>query len=495
MSEFFLELFSEEIPSSLQKNLREDLLDSFNKLFNEKFVSFKKSSSYSTPNRMILVFEGLPKQVVLKSEEIKGPNINAPEIALEGFIRSNDISKKDLFKKKIDKGEFYFFKTKPTKLNTHELLEESIPLILQKIQWKKSMRWGEFDLNWGRPLKSILAIFDRKKLTFSFHHLVSSDTTFVDKEFEDNKKTFVDFKDYVNFFKKVNIVIDHKQRKNLIEKKFNEISNKKNIKIENNLKLLDEVVDLTDQPNVIVCEFDRKFLNIPKEILIITMQYHQKYFPTFDQKGNITNEFLVITNKQDKKGFIKLGNERVVEARLSDAEFFWEKDKSQNLVKRVSKLKSMNYFNGLGTYFDKVQRMRKLGGMLSDELLISKEKVELSASICKVDLVSELVGEFPELQGIMGGYFANEQGFEKEISLAISEQYLPIGLNSKVPKKPYSIALSLADKIDTLVGFFGINQKPTSSKDPFALRRLALGIIKIIIENKKDFKIRDLISY
>ena len=495
MSEFFLELFSEEIPSSLQKNLREDLLDSFNKLFNEKFVSFKKSSSYSTPNRMILVFEGLPKQVVLKSEEIKGPNINAPEIALEGFIRSNDISKKDLFKKKIDKGEFYFFKTKPTKLNTHELLEESIPLILQKIQWKKSMRWGEFDLNWGRPLKSILAIFDRKKLTFSFHHLVSSDTTFADKEFEDNKKTFVDFKDYVNFFKKVNIVIDHKQRKNLIEKKFNEISNKKNIKIENNSKLLDEVVDLTDQPNVIVCEFDRKFLNIPKEILIITMQYHQKYFPIFDQKGNITNEFLVITNKQDKKGFIKLGNERVVEARLSDAEFFWEKDKSQNLVKRVSKLKSMNYFNGLGTYFDKVQRMRKLGGMLSDELLISKEKVELSASICKVDLVSELVGEFPELQGIMGGYFANEQGFEKEISLAISEQYLPIGLNSKVPKKPYSIALSLADKIDTLVGFFGINQKPTSSKDPFALRRLALGIIKIIIENKKDFKIRDLISY
>ena len=495
MSEFFLELFSEEIPSSLQKNLREDLLDSFNKLFNEKFISFKKSSSYSTPNRLIIVFEGLQKQVVLKSEEIKGPNINAPKIALEGFMRSNNISKKDLFKKKIDKGEFYFFKTKPTKLNTHELLEESIPLKLQKIQWKKSMKWGEFDLNWGRPLKSILAVFDKKKLTFSFHHLVSSDTTFVDKEFEDNKKKFIDFKNYINFFKKINIIIDQNQRKNLIEKKFNEISNKKNIKIENNSKLLDEVVDLTDQPNVIICEFDRKFLNIPKEILIITMQHHQKYFPTFDQKGNITNEFLVITNKQDKKGFIKLGNERVVEARLSDAEFFWEKDKSQNLVKRVSKLKSMNYFKGLGTYFDKVQRMRKLGGMLSDELLISKEKVELSASICKVDLVSELVGEFPELQGIMGGYFANEQGFEKEISLAISEQYLPIGLNSKVPKKPYSIALSLADKIDTLVGFFGINQKPTSSKDPFALRRLALGIIKIIIENKKDFKIRDLISY
>ena len=495
MSEFFLELFSEEIPSSLQKNLREGLLDSFNKLFSEKFISFKKSSSYSTPNRLIIVFEGLQKQVVLKSEEIKGPNINAPEIALEGFMRSNNISKKDLFKKETDKGEFYFFKTKLKKLNTHDLLEEFVPLILQKIQWRKSMKWGEFDLNWGRPLKSILAVFDKKKLNFNFYHLISSNLTFIDKEFEEKKKIFTDFKEYVNFFKKINIIIDQKQRKDLIERKLNEILNKKNIKIENNPKLLDEIVDLTDRPNVIICEFDRKFLNIPKEILIITMQHHQKYFPTFDKKGNITNEFLVVTNRQDKKGFIKLGNERVVEARLTDAEFFWQKDKSKNLVKRVSKLKSMNYFKGLGTYFDKVQRMRKLGGMLSDELLISKEKVELSASICKVDLISELVGEFPELQGVMGGYFADEQGFDKDVSLAISEQYLPAGLNSKIPKKPYSIALSLADKIDTLVGFFGINQKPTSSKDPLALRRLALGVVKTIITNKKDFKVKDLISY
>ena len=495
MSEFFLELFSEEIPSSLQKNLREDLLDNFNKFFNEKFINFKRSSSYSTPNRLIILFEGLQRQVVLKSEETKGPNINAPEVALDGFLRSNNISTNDLFKKKTDKGEFYFFKTKSKKLNTHTLLEQSIPVLLKKIQWKKSMKWGEFDLNWGRPLKSILAIFDKKKLNFKFFHLASSNMSFVDKEFEENKKIFFNFKDYSNFFKKKNIIIDQNQRKDLIEKKINEILEKKNIKTKDNPKLLDEIVNLTDQPNIIICEFDRKFLNIPREILIITMQHHQKYFPTFDKKGNITNEFLVVINNQDKKGFIKLGNERVVEARLSDAEFFWDKDKSKNLIKRVSKLKSMNYFKGLGTYFDKVQRMRKLGGMLSDELLISKEKVELSASICKVDLVSELVGEFPELQGIMGGYFAEAQGFEKDISLAISEQYLPAGLNTKVPKKPYSIALSLADKIDTLVGFFGINQKPTSSKDPFALRRLALGIIKTIIYNKKDFKLRDLINY
>ena len=225
------------------------------------------------------------------------------------------------------------------------------------------------------------------------------------------------------------------------------------------------------------------------------METHQKYFPTFNDKNEITNEFLIVANKKDLNGLIKIGNQRVVEARLSDAEFFWNKDKNQNLVKKVSELKSMNFFKGLGTYFDKVQRMRKLGGMISDELLISKEKVELSASICKTDLTSDLVNEFPELQGLMGGYFSAYQGFDKDISLAVTEQYLPIGLNSKVPKKAFSVALSITDKIDTMVGFFGINEKPTSSKDPLALRRTALGIIRTVIENKKDLKLNDIIKY
>jgi len=495
MSEFFLELFSEEIPAGLQKNLRENLLKSFNDFFDEKFISFKRSSSYSTPNRLVILFEGLQKQTILKSEEIKGPSTKAPDLAIEGFIRSNQILKQNLYEKETEKGNFFFFKTKSKKLYTHELLEEFVPKILNKIQWKKSMRWGDFSLNWGRPLKSILAIFNKKTLIFKFHHIQSSNLTFVDKDFEEKKIKFSDFKKYKNFFKKKQIIIDPVERKKIIEKKFHLLLKKKNIVIEQNPELLEEVVDLIDQPNVLVCQFDKKFLKIPKEILIITMQYHQKYFPTFDNKGGITNEFLVVSNKKDLKGLIKLGNERVVEARLTDAKFFWQKDKSQNLVKQVSNLKSMNYFKGLGSYFDKVQRMRKLGGMLSDELLISKEKVELSASISKVDLLSELVGEFPELQGIMGGYFSEAQGFDKDVALSISEQYLPSGSGSRVPKKPFSIALALSDKIDTLVGFFGINQKPTSSKDPFALRRLTLGVIRIIVENKNHIKIRDLINY
>jgi len=495
MSEFFLELFSEEIPASLQKNSRIIFLNSFQKLFDEKNMIYKKSISYSTPNRLVISFEGLAKQTIQKAEEIKGPSGNAPEIAIDGFLRSNQINRKNLFKKVIEKGEFYFFKKPSRKINTIDLLQEQTPLILDKIQWKKSMRWGNFNLYWARPLKSILAVFNQKNLSFKFHHLSSSNTTFTDKEFEDKKKVFKDFKSYKIFFYQSGIIIDHNLRKEFIEKELQKVCNKKNITIKKNNNLLDEVTGLVEKPNILLCKFDENFLNIPKEVLIITMQFHQRYFPTFDQKGNITNEFLVVANNKDIKGLIKLGNERVVNARLNDAQFFWEKNKSQNLVKQVSNLKTVNYFKGLGSYFDKIQRMKKLGGMISDELLISKEKVELSASICKVDLTSDLVGEFPELQGILGGYFAESQGFDKDICSAMSEHYLPSGLDSKTPKKPFSIALALTDKIDTLVGFFGINQKPTSSKDPYALRRAALGVIRLIVDNKKEFKLKDLINY
>ena len=495
MSEFFLELFSEETPSSLQKDLRKDLLESFRRLFNEKLIPFKKSASYSTPNRAVIIFEGLQKEVILKSQEIKGPNISSPEVALKGFMNSNNILLKDLYKKNTEKGEFYFFKTKLKKLLTHNILEEFTPKILDKIQWKKSMKWGEFDLNWGRPLKSLLAVYNNKKLVFNFYHLVSSNSTFIDKEFEEKKKIFYNYESYEKFFQKEGITINQNKRKEIIENKINKILKKKNLKINDNTKLLEEVVNLTDKPHILECKFDRKFLSIPTEILVLTMQSHQKYFPLFSKKGEITNEFLVVANNKDIHGLIQIGNERVVEARLNDAEFFWIKDKSQNLVKKVSELKSMNFFKGLGTYFDKVQRMRKLGGLISDELLISKEKVELSASICKTDLVSDIVGEFPELQGIMGGYISKAQGLDKDIVDAIKEQYLPIGLFSAIPKKPYSITLSLADRIDTLVGFFGVNEKPSSSKDPYALRRVSLGIIRIIIENKKDFRLNDLVTY
>ena len=420
MAEFFLELFSEEIPAGLQKDLRNKLLEEFQNFFLEKSIKSKKCFSLSTPNRLIIVFENLDKQIKIASEKIRGPKTSAPEEALEGFIRSNNIEKKDLFKNETEKGEFYFYKTKSKSLKTSDLLIEFIPKLLENYQWKNSMNWGEFDLSWGRPLKSILAVFDRKTLNFEFHHLSSSNSTYTDKDFEEKKKTFADFRSYEKYFKKQGSLVDQDKRKEFIKREFSKILNKRKLTIKDNPRLFDEVINIVDNPNVLLCRFNKRFLSIPKEILILTMQSHQKYFPTFDNNGLITNEFLIVSNKKDQKGLIKTGNERVIEARLSDAEFFWNKDKTQNLVKKISALRLMNFFKGLGTYFDKVQRLRKLGGIISDELLISKEKVELSASICKTDLTSDLVGEFPELQGIMGGYFALHQGFDRDVSLAIT---------------------------------------------------------------------------
>ena len=496
MPDLFIELFSEEIPSNLQKNARNNLLQNFKDFFErEKIIHKSEGKVFSTPNRLIILFDRIDTEIHRKSEYIRGPNINAPEKALDGFVKSNKIEKKNIFEKQTEKGKFYFFKKPAKKIQTIDLLNKNIPDLLRKIYWKKSMKWGDFDLYWGRPLKSILAIFGNIKLNFKFHHLHSSNSTFLDKEFEEKTKVFSSYKLYESYFKKSGIIIDHNKRKKFIEKKLSKISKNKSLEIKINDKLLDEVTNIVESPKILNCKFDQKFLKIPKEILIITMQHHQKYFPTFDKKNNLTNNFLVVANTKDLKGFIKLGNERVVEARLNDAQFFWQKNKSKSLVKQVSKLKKINYFKGLGTYFDKIQRMRKLSSLISDELLISKEKIEIASSICKVDLLSDLVGEFPELQGVMGGYFATAQGFDKDICLAISEHYLPTSLENRIPKKSYSIALSLTDKLDTLVGFFGIELKPSSSKDPYALRRSAIGLIRLLLENGKEFKIRDLINY
>ncbi len=496
MSEFFLELFSEEIPSRLQINARHELTQIFKKFFDDNEIIVKgKINIYSTPNRLIVHINKISKDVIKKAEEIRGPNINAPEKALEGFLKSNKISKEKVFKKSTEKGIFYFYNKPSQKIKTYDLLKESIASLLLKISWKKSMKWGNHDLYWGRPLKSILALFDKKIIEFKLNHLHSSNKTFTDKDLEDEVKNFDDFKSYIKFFKQKGVTIDQDKRKEFIIKEINKATNQKKIHIKVNEKLLDEIINIVEKPKILVCEFNKKFLEIPQEILIITMQHHQKYFPTFDSKNKITNNFIVVADCKDKKGLVKLGNQNVVDARLADAEFFWNRNKSQNLVKQVSRLKQINYFKGLGSYFDKIQRVRKLSGIISDELLISKEKIEIASSICKVDLMSDLVGEFPELQGVMGGYFAREQGFDEEISLAVSEHYLPSGIDSKVPKKPYSIALSLSDKIDSLVGFFGINLKPTSSKDPYALRRMAISLLRLIIENQKKIKLRDLINY
>ncbi len=495
MSEFLLELYSEEIPPQLQISARKELKQIIKKSLETEGIKYESLSEYSSPTRLTILLKGLPEKLKTPSREIKGPKVGVIEDILNSFVRSHNVSKKDVFKKEIDKGEFYFIKTKSKELPTADLLIKIILNSISSLNWKKSMKWSDHNLIWGRPLRSILAIYNKKLLSFSYGHLKSTDTVVLEQDLSTKYKKVKNFSEYQNLLKNNKIILDQEERKEKILKRFQSISKFKNFKESFNNKLLEEVVNIVENPNVLIAEFNKDYLKIPQEIIISTLQTHQRYFPLFDLKDKLTNYFLVVANKIDKKNIIKAGNKRVVEARLSDAKFFWEKDKSKNLIKQIVNLKKITFYDKIGTIYDKTQRLRKLGALISDELNINKEKVQIAASISKSDLCSDLVGEYPELQGVMGKHFAIAQGFEEDVANSISDHYLPIGVNSPVPKKLISCSISIVDKVDSLSGFFIINEKPTSSKDPFALRRAAISLLRIIIENNLTIKLKDLFGY
>jgi glycyl-tRNA synthetase beta chain len=495
MSEFILELYSEEIPPKLQVSARNELKELIEKSLNEEGLKYKSISSYSSPTRLLILIKDLPEKIKIPAKEIKGPKIGVLDDILNSFIRAHKVSKKDVFEKESEKGKFYYIKTKSQVLFTKDLLIKIILNSIASLSWKKSMKWSNNNLLWGRPLRSILSVFNKKILQFSYGHLKSSDTIVVEQDLITKYKKISSFKDYLGFLKSNNIIIDQKERKKIILKKFEFICKTKNFKDTFSQKLIEEVVNIVENPNILLVDFNKNYLELPSEIIISTLQNHQRYFPLFSKKEKITNYFLVVANKLDKKNLIKNGNKRVVEARLSDAKFFWDKDKSKNLIKQIGKLKNIIFYEKIGTIYDKSQRLRKLAASLSDELNLNKEKIQVAASISKSDLCSDLVREYPELQGEMGKHFALAQGFEEDIANAISEHYLPIGNSSSVPKKPISYSISIVDKLDSLVGFFLIDEKPTSSKDPFALRRAAIGLLRIIIENNLAIKLTDLIAH
>ena len=495
MAEFLLELYSEEIPHGLQISTREQIKQSLLKSLEVEGIKYKSAEVYSTPTRLTLLVRDLPSEIKIEAKEIRGPKVGVAENIIEGFMGSHQISKTDLFEKTEEKGNFYYFKKEAKKICTEDLLVKLIPKTLGSINWKKSMRWSEHDLMWGRPLRSILAIFNKKHLKFDYHHLTSTDEVIIVDNFIDKVKKVKIFKEYESQLKANKIFLKQEDRKNNIIKKFQSICKTKSYLENFNEKLMEEVVNITENPSVILADFDKEYLNIPQEIIILTLQRHQRYFPLFDSKNRLTNNFLIVANKPDTQNIIRDGNKRVVLARLSDAKFFWKKDKAKNLIKQINKLKEIIFFEKIGTIYDKTQRLRKLAAIISDQLSINKEKIEIAASITKSDLTSDLVGEYPELQGVMGKYFAIAQGFEEDVANAVSDHYLPTGLSSPVPKKPLSYAISIIDKLDSLVGFFLINEKPTSSKDPFALRRAAIGLLRTIIENNLSIKLKDLIIY
>jgi len=495
MAELLLELYSEEIPHGLQISARDEIKKNLLKSLEEESIKYKSAEVYSTPTRLALLVRDLPTEIKIDAKEVRGPKVGVPENIIEGFMRSHQITKKDLLEKTEEKGKFYYFKKSVKKIQTEDLLAKLIPKTITSINWKKSMRWSDHDLMWGRPLRSILAIFNKKQLKFDYHHLTSTDGVIIVDNFIESIKKIKNFKEYESLLKTNKISLKQEDRKNNIIKKFQSICKTKSYLENFNEKLMEEVVNITENPSVILADFDKEYLSIPQEIIISTLQKHQRYFPLFDSKNRLTNNFLIVANKPDTQNIIREGNKRVVLARLSDAKFFWDKDKAKNLIKQISKLKEITFFEKIGTIYDKTQRLRKLAGIISDQLNINKEKIEIAASITKSDLKSDLVNEYPELQGIMGKYFALAQGFEEEVANAVSDHYLPTGMSSPVPKKPLSYAISIIDKLDSLVGFFLINEKPTSSKDPFALRRAAIGLLRIVIENNLELKLKDLTSY
>jgi len=495
MAELLLELYSEEIPPQLQIAARSQIKIFIENTFKEENIKYKELSVYSSPTRLTLFIKNLAEKIKIEAKEIKGPKVGSPDQVIQGFLRAKNVSQKDLIEKDTEKGKFYFFKTQSQSILVEDLLIKIIPKAIGSINWKKSMKWSNHNLLWGRPLRSIFASYNNKKLPFNYEHLGVTDEIIIEQDLVTKTRKIKDFKDYVNFLKSNKILVDHKEREEIILKKINSFSQSRQYKENLNAKLLEEVVNIVEDPNLLHVSFNKDYLEIPKEIIISTLEKHQRYFPIFDSRDKLTNHFFVVANKKDEKKLITKGNKRVVEARLADAKFFWDKDRSKNLIKQIANLKSITFYEKLGTIYDKTQRLRQLAGLLSDDLNINKEKVQVAASISKSDLCSDLVGEYPELQGVMGKYFALAQGFEEDVANSVSDHYLPIGLTSVLPKKPFSYSIAIVDKIDTLVGFFVIDEKPTSSKDPFALRRAAIGLLRIIIENKLSFKLRDLISY
>ena len=492
---FFLEIYSEEIPYLLQSSARSQLIKIAENNFKDNIISFKTLECLSTPKRLVLLAEEMVTNIILPSKVIKGPRVGCNDEALAGFMKSQSINKEDLIEEDTGKGRFYFYKSKKKEVNTIEILQKILTEFLSEIQWKKSMRWGSYGCSWGRPLISIACMLNNNVIKFNFNHLVSSNVIYLDGPYEEKEIKIKNASHYIDILKKNKIILNQEDRKFIISENLKKILKKNNCHEELNSKLLDEVVNLVEKPCVLKGNFKQTFLELPPQLLDLTMQQHQKYFPMKLKTDNKhINYFLFVSNNTDVNNLILKGNERVLQARLFDAKFFWDKNKKQNLVKQISKLNKIIFFKKLGSMYDRTQRIRQLSSIIADLVGANKGDTEIAGSIAKADLVSDLVGEFPELQGVIGSHFAIQQGFSEEISNAIKEHYLPLGPNDKVPRSKISIAVALADKIDIVLGFYGINEKPTSSKDPFALRRNALGIIRILIKNKLSLSLKEIFN-
>ncbi|WP_029557621.1 glycine--tRNA ligase subunit beta [Xanthobacter sp. 91] len=500
MPDLLLELFSEEIPARMQAQAADALKKLVTDALVERGLLYEGAKAFVTPRRLALAVHGLPGRQADQREEKKGPRVGAPEQAVAGFLKSAGLASLDQATIQSDpkKGDFYVAVVEKPGRATTEVVAEIVPDIIRKFPWPKSMRWGSGTLRWVRPLHSIVATFgaegdEPEVVHFSVDGIEASNVTRGHRFMAPEPFTVKRLDDWMAKLEAAKVVADRDRRKEIILNDAKDLALAAGLELVEDEGLLDEVCGLVEWPVVLMGSFEERFLDIPDEVIRATIRANQKCFVLKDPKtGRLANRFILISNlvASDGGAAIVAGNERVIRARLSDAKFFWDTDRLNGLASRMPKFQSITFHEKLGSQAERIERIVRLAKELAPKVGASVALAEEAALVAKADLLTEVVGEFPELQGLMGRYYAQGENLPPEVAAACEDHYKPQGPNDRVPTAPVSVAVALADKIDTLVGFWAIDEKPTGSKDPYALRRAALGVIRIVLENEVRLGLR-----
>ena len=494
--DFLLELGTEELPPKLLLKLSNSLRDNFEQELNKLNLNFNNIKAFATPRRLAITISELQSKQQDQVIEKKGPSTQSPEMAINGFAKSCGVSVDELEKKELAGKEYFFYSKEEPGQSIKDLLPSIIERSIKDIPITRSMKWGDSDYSFVRPVHWLVVMLDKDVVNANIMGLKSGRES-KGLRFQDSILKFSHANEYENLMsQKAQILVDFNKRKELIRDQILSVAKTNNAEVVIDESLLDEVCALVEYPRAFSGSFDKKFLDIPQEAIISAMKSHQKYFHLVDSKEKLLPLFISVANIESSNIQAVIdGNERVIHPRLADSEFFWNQDKAIKLEERLAGLDSVMFMKSLGSMGQKAKRIEKLSSNISDLAGFDKEIAQRAGLLSKTDLLSEMVGEFADLQGIMGGYYALNDGESKEVSVAIREHYQPRFAGDSLPSTDAGIAVSLADKMDTLTGIYGIGQGPTGSKDPYALRRTALGMLRILLEAKIELNLKSLIDF
>jgi glycyl-tRNA synthetase beta chain len=498
MTDLLLEVFSEEIPARMQAGALDQLRTKLEAGLREARLSYVSVKGYVTPRRVAVMVEGLPDHQPDQTVERKGPKTSAPEAAIEGFCTSVGLSRAQLQVRGEEKDATYFAVSEQQGMSTQAALPDIITPILNGFHWPKSMRWGDFDPTWVRPLRSILCLFGTDIVPIAWGHLKAGSHTQGHRFMAPDAIRIASPDAYETALETAYVLADAAKRKAHIWAEATTLAAKHGFSVREDAGLLEEVTGLVEHPVALMGSFDASYLRLPPEVLVLEMRHHQKYFAVLDAQGNVTNRFIAIANLRAKDNGARIiaGNERVIRARLEDGAFYYEQDRRKSLDVWAEGLASMLFHKRLGTMAEKVMRITALANYLTVFVPHAQPtQVQRAAALCKADLTTGMVGEFPELQGVMGRYYALAEGVDEAVADAIRDHYKPAGVNDDIPTEPTAVVVALADKWDSLVGLFAAGEIPTGSKDPYALRRCALGILRMVRTNAIRLPLGDAIHH